>query len=721
MPDTLAVPLTDSALFECLARVFGFRSFRPGQEQVIEAVLADRDVLAIMPTGGGKSLCYQLPAVYRPGLTVVVSPLIALMRDQVAQLREMGVPVGSLNSGNDDEENRATWRGVRDGQLCLLYLAPERLVQPTTLELVRGAGVRLVAIDEAHCVSQWGHDFRPEYLALQDLGDWLPGVPIMAVTATADAATRADIAGRLFPRDPMIYVAGFDRPNLTLAMSAKSDGRRQVQSFVNRHRGESGIIYCGSRKKTESLAETLSQQGLPAIPYHAGLEPDVRSTNQARFSREPGCIVVATIAFGMGIDKPDVRFVVHADLPKTIESYYQEIGRAGRDGLPAETLTLYGMDDIQRRRRQIDESEIPDEQKRIERQRFNALMALCEAPRCRRQILLAYFGERTDPCGNCDLCLKGVETVDGTTAGRKALSAIARTGERFGTEHLVSILLGEATDAVQRFGHDRLPTFGVGNEHDRNQWRSIFRQLYAAGHLDLDIVERGRWLMTGQGRELMRGRLSFEMRRDMWDGASGTAERKKKQKSGLPALPQTPLQPADKELMAALKTLRLSLAETGKVPAYVIFPDSTLYEMVRRRPGSLEALHTIPGVGETKLARYGAAFLAVLEEHGADRGPLPAAEADAALDGLSRAEFERLAEAVAAVVPVARTWADVQNGLAGHDLRYTESGTGVALHRLSTGERLCAASKVGPGYGELVRHLGAPMPGHRNLGVDNRR
>lgn len=606
------MPLSDPTLYECLRRVFGFPGFRPGQDKVVEAVLAGRNVLAVMPTGGGKSLCYQLPAVFRGSLTVVVSPLIALMRDQVASLREMGVSVGSLNSGNDGAENeRVIWK-LRAGQLRLLYLAPERLVQPHTLDLVRKAGVGMVAIDEAHCVSQWGHDFRPEYLELQQLSEWLPGVQVLAVTATADAATRADIAQRLFPQPPTLFVAGFDRPNLSLAMAPKANAKRQVQSFVARHRGECGIVYCSTRRKTEELADALAEQGFPAVPYHAGLEPGTRSAHQDRFSRDAGLVVVATVAFGMGIDKPDVRFVCHADLPKTIESYYQEIGRAGRDGLPAETLTLYGMDDIQLRRRQIEESEAPEEQKRIEKQRLNALIALCEAPRCRRQTLLAYFGERTEPCGNCDLCVNGVESVDGTMEARKALSAIARTGERFGTEHLVAILLGEENENIKRYNHNALPTFGVGKDRDRSEWRSIFRQLYAAGHLDLDIVQHGRWTMTATGRDLMRGKISFEMRRDVMEEAKErTGGSKSKAKSSLPAN-KIILTAEEEVMMAALKQVRLQLAQDAKVPAYVIFHDATLLEMIRRKPRSLSELRTVPGVGESKLNRYGAGFLSVL-------------------------------------------------------------------------------------------------------------
>ncbi len=414
-----------------LRDTFGFDAFRPGQDEVVEAVLSGKDVLAVMPTGSGKSLCYQLPALLRDGLTVVVSPLIALMRNQVAALRAFGVPAASLNSSNDPEDNREVLLNMESGRLRLVYIAPERLARPDTRALLKRSNVSLLAVDEAHCISQWGHDFRPEYLALGTLPQDLGGVQTIALTATADAATRADILERLFREPPTIFVHGFDRPNLRLAMRAKASARKQVMDFVLAHRGQSGIVYCSSRRQTEQLAEALCGAGVSALPYHAGLDSAVRSRNQDTFLQEDGVVVVATIAFGMGIDKPDVRFVCHASLPKNIEGYYQEIGRAGRDGLPADTLTLYGLDDIRLRRTQIEESEASDEQKRVERQRLNALVALCEAPRCRRQTLLAYFAEKTEPCGNCDLCIEGVEVVDGTIPAQKALVGHRADGRAF--------------------------------------------------------------------------------------------------------------------------------------------------------------------------------------------------------------------------------------------------------------------------------------------------
>ena len=463
-----------------LRRVFGFSGFRPGQAEIVAAVADGDDVLAIMPTGGGKSLCYQLPALLRGGLTVVVSPLIALMRDQVAQLRGYGVAAAALNSQTDPEDRRETLAAMRAGTLRLLYLSPERLAAGDTAALLHEANVGLLAVDEAHCVSQWGHDFRPEYRAIGALAAALGGVQTVALTATADEMTRRDIAERLFPAPPRVFLRGFDRPNIRLAMAPRTDGRAQLLAFLEAHPGESGIVYCQSRKRVDETAAFLERRGFRALAYHAGLEGEVRARNQDAFLREDGLIVVATVAFGMGVDKPDVRFVVHLDAPKNIESYYQEIGRAGRDGLPATTLTLYGNAEFRQYRQWIDESEAPDEVKRVEHRKLSALTALCEAASCRRVALLAYFGETAEPCGNCDLCLGTVETTDGTVLVQKALSAMVRTGEVFGAEHLISVLLGETNEKIAARGHDRLPTFGVGRDLTRNAWRSVFRQIEAA-------------------------------------------------------------------------------------------------------------------------------------------------------------------------------------------------------------------------------------------------
>lgn len=586
---------------------FGFDSFRRGQDEVVEAVLSGDDVLAVMPTGSGKSLCYQLPALLRDGLTVVVSPLIALMRNQVAALRAFGVSAASLNSANDPEENREILSQMERSTLQLVYIAPERLARADMRALLKRSNVSLLAVDEAHCISQWGHDFRPEYMALGTLQEELGGVQTIALTATADTSTRNDILERLFRAPPTVFVHGFDRPNLRLAMRPKASARRQVMDFVKQHPGQSGIVYCSSRRQTEQIADDLCGKGVAALPYHAGLEAGVRSRNQDTFLQEDGVVMVATIAFGMGIDKPDVRFVCHASLPKNIEGYYQEIGRAGRDGLPADTLTLYGLDDIRLRRMQTEEGDASDEQKRVERHRLNALVALCEAPRCRRQTLLAYFGETSQPCGNCDLCIEGVEVIDGTIPAQKALSAIARTGQRFGTEHLVSLLCGDETDAIRRFGHDQLPTFGVGKEQPKNEWRSIFRQLYAAQVIALDISNYGRWTITPEGRDVLKGKSGVELRKQDLTSA--------KSKGRSASAPAESLSDADMALFEALRARRRDIAREQAVPAYVIFPDRSLAEMSRVKPGSLAELGDVHGVGQAKLSQYGDVFLGVIREY----------------------------------------------------------------------------------------------------------
>jgi ATP-dependent DNA helicase RecQ len=588
-----------------LRTVFGFDGFRPGQDDIIGTILNGDDVLAIMPTGAGKSLCYQLPALVGNGLTVVVSPLIALMRDQVAQLTNYGINAAALNSSNDPAEQRRIFDQLRDGDLRLLYLAPERLARPDTVDLLRSAGATRLAIDEAHCVSQWGHDFRPEYLALGELRRELGGIQTVAFTATADAATRADIIARLFDIEPRVFIGGFDRPNLMLAMAAKNSARKQLLEFLSARKGQSGVVYCASRQGCEDLAETFNAAGHRALVYHAGLDKNLREANQDAFLREDGITMVATIAFGMGIDKPDVRFVAHADLPKSIEAYYQEIGRAGRDGLPADTLTLYGLGDVRLRALQIEDSQASDEQKRVERAKLNALLALCEAPRCRRQTLLAYFGETSEPCGNCDLCIHGVAVYDGTIDAQKFLSAIYRTGQRFGAEHLINILVGTESDAVLHHGHQQLPTFGVGRERTREQWRSILRQLYAAGLVTQDLSEFGAWRLTEEGGNVLRGRARIEIRLD--------ALRPREKKKARNAVAQLPAD-YDSDLLAALKKLRRELAADQGIPAYAVFPDRTLMELAARRPLSLDEMRGIHGIGESKLARYGEIFLEALLE-----------------------------------------------------------------------------------------------------------
>jgi len=598
------------AAHEALHRIFGFADFRPGQAEIVQAVLAGEDVLAVMPTGSGKSMCYQLPAILRGGLTIVVSPLIALMRDQVRQMQGFGVNAGALNSSTDEAERQRIHRDLQQRSLRLLYVAPERLVRPETIAMLRRASADSLAIDEAHCVSQWGHDFRPEYLALGDIRAALGGLPTLALTATADRPTRADIAQRLFAAPPREFIRSFDRPNLHLMMQPKDNARRQISDFIAARRGLNGIVYCSSRRRTEELAEALAAMGHRALPYHAGMEQAVRDANQDVFLREDGVVMVATVAFGMGIDKPDVRYVCHADLPRNVEAYYQEIGRAGRDGLPAETLTLYGLDDMRLRRMQIEAGEMGDERKRIERQRFNALVALCESPRCRRQTLLSYFGETSGPCGNCDLCQEGIERVDGTIVAQKAMSAILRTGQMFGSEHLVHLLTGKSTDAMLRHGHDQLPTFGIGTEHDADGWRGVIRQIYAAGLIDLDISGHGGWFLTDQGRAVLRGQAQVELRRGELK-ARGSRNGRRTAVAGT-----GDLSVADQQLLAALKDLRRSLAVSLQQPAYVVFSDRTLLDMLQRRPASLRQMQDVHGIGQAKLERFGQVFLDVLLAHG---------------------------------------------------------------------------------------------------------
>jgi ATP-dependent DNA helicase RecQ len=602
MPDLVAAQ-------NLLRTVFGFAEFRAGQRDIIETILAGRNVLAVMPTGSGKSLCFQLPAVMRDGLTIVVSPLIALMRNQVAQLKSYGIAAASLNSFNDFDENRTILEEIARGELRLAYVGPERLARAETMALFKRANVSLVAVDEAHCISQWGHDFRPEYLMLSSLHNELGSVQTVAFTATADAATRADIETRLFKEPPRVFVHGFDRPNLRLAMSARDNGRSQLRRFIAMHRGESGIVYCASRRKTEEVAAALRGEGVSALHYHAGMGPDERVRYQDKFLQENGVVMAATIAFGLGIDKPDVRFVCHHDMPSNIESYYQEIGRAGRDGLPADTLTLFSTGDIALRRRQIDESNASAEQKLVDRLRLNALVALCESPRCRRQTLLSYFGETgIAACGNCDVCTGGVAVIDGTIAAQKAMSAIVRTGERFGTEHLISLLLGDETEAIRNYRHNALPTFGVGKEFSRRDWRSIFRQLYAAGLVSLEITGYGRWTVPPAGWAVLRGKAKVALRKDAVTAPRAGRQAGRKAASPTLGAPDG----ADHALFDALRACRQDLAKARAVPAYVILPDRSLLDMARRKPATLAELAGIHGVGEAKLRQYGERFLSVI-------------------------------------------------------------------------------------------------------------
>ena len=602
--------LLDSAR-ALLHSVFGFNAFRPGQEEIVRAVLDGENVLTVMPTGSGKSLCYQLPAIARPGLTLVISPLIALMRDQVRALTAAGVAAGSLNSSNEPTENARVMSLLRSEELKLLYVAPERLSRPDMVEMLADSNVVMMAIDEAHCVSQWGHDFRPEYLTLGNLARQIGGrLQTMALTATADGPTRGDIVDKLFSESPRTFVRSFDRPNLRLAFKPKDRSSKQVLAYVREHAGESGIVYCSSRRKVEELAEVLKKDGVNALPYHAGLDKSVRDRNQDRFQQEDGVVMTATVAFGMGIDKPDVRFVCHADLPGNVEAYYQEIGRAGRDGLPADTLTLYGMGDMQLRRMQIEQGDSSDERKRIERQRLNALLALAEAPRCRRQTLLAYFGEASETCGNCDLCMEGVERYDATVEAQKAMSAIVRTGERFGLEHLIAIVTGDATENVKKFNHDKLPTFGVGKDRKPAEWRSIFRQISAVGLIAQDMMEHGRWWVTDEGWKILKGEGRIELRKDLATSSAKGSRRDRKA-----AVASAITSEADGTLLDALKALRSKLAKAQNVPAYVVFSDRTLVELATHRPASPAAMREIHGIGDAKLERYGTSFLDVVRSH----------------------------------------------------------------------------------------------------------
>ena len=599
---------------ETLSEVFGFSGFRPGQEEIIADVLGGRDVFAVMPTGSGKSLCYQLPALLRDGLTLVISPLKALMRDQVSQLSMLGVAAATINSANSPGENAEAEDRAREGRLSLLYLSPEKAVRQASLDWLAGARVSLLVIDEAHCVSQWGHDFRPEYLQLGALGPQLGNPQTMAMTATADRATRAEIAEKLFAAPPKIFVAGFDRPNIRLEMAAKAGSGRQLMGFLARHRGESGIVYCASRKGTEVLAAALVGDGFDAVAYHAGMEDGRRNAAQDRFQREDGVVVVATIAFGMGIDKPDVRFVAHADMPSSIEAYYQEIGRAGRDGLPAEAFALYGLADIGLRRRQIDDGDASDERKRVENQKLGALVGLCEAPTCRRQTLLAYFGETTEPCGNCDLCTGGAKREDASVEAQKVLSAVLRSDERFGAGHIVDILRGAETEKIKRNRHDQMKTFGVGRESPAEHWRTLILQLSAAGHLELDLTRYGALRITPSGREVLFGRAAFERRKPTLKGRRPAAKARLK-------APPPEAADFDPGLFEALRTLRTETARRLNVPAFHVFPDRTLREIAARRPATLAEMAAVHGIGAAKLEKFGQAFLDVVKDAGTQAIP----------------------------------------------------------------------------------------------------
>ncbi|MDR3498728.1 MAG: DNA helicase RecQ [Parvibaculum sp.] len=592
-----------------LKDVFGLPSFRGQQGDIIRHVVDGGDAVVLLPTGAGKSLCYQIPALCREGVGIVVSPLIALMRDQVEALRQSGVRAAALNSTLTPEEAQAIRIELAAGRLDLLYVTPERLVSDGFMGLLSRLQPALFAIDEAHCISQWGHDFRPEYLQLAMLKERFPGVPRLALTATADPQTRDDLIHRLQLDDARVFSASFDRPNIRYTIVRKDNAKTQLKEFLRAHKDASGIVYCLSRKKVEETAEWLTAQGIKALPYHAGLDRSVRDANQDAFLKDEGPVLVATIAFGMGIDKPDVRFVAHLDLPSSIEAYYQETGRAGRDGLPSDAWMAYGMGDLTLRRRMIDEAASPEDVKQVERAKLDALLGVCETTACRRQTLLAHFGEHhAGGCGNCDTCLSPSETWDGTEAARKALSAIYRTGQRFGAGHVIDVLRGNKTEKVERFGHDGLPTFGVGKDIDVKGWQSVFRQLAARGIIAADHAAFGALKLEEKARPILQGQEPVEFRRDL-----APTGRRRQAKGGDIEISASP---EDEALFQALRSERLRLAREQGVPPFVILHDTSLREMARRKPSALDEMTDIPGVGGAKIARYGEAFLAVVAQHG---------------------------------------------------------------------------------------------------------
>lgn len=602
---------------EVLRTVFGYEQFRGQQQQIIEQLISARDVLVLMPTGGGKSLCYQIPALVMDGVGIVISPLIALMQDQVTALHQLGVKAAFLNSTLSAEQVRATELQLQNGELDLLYIAPERLVNPRTQALFGRIKIALFAIDEAHCVSQWGHDFRADYLQLCVLHQQFPQVPRIALTATADERTRQEIITRLALEQAQLFVSGFDRPNIRYRIVLKDNARQQLLSFIRaEHAGDTGIVYCLSRKKVEETADWLTQKGIKALPYHAGMSHELRQKNQHQFLMEDGLIIVATIAFGMGIDKPNVRFVAHLDLPKSVEAYYQETGRAGRDGLPANAWMAYGLQDVITLRQMLASSSGDEAHKRVEYHKLDAMLALCEMVSCRRQALLAYFGdELKQGCGNCDTCLEPVASWDGSVAAQQALSAIYRTGQRFGVTYLIDVLLGKSDERMRQFGHDKQSTFGIGKALDEKQWRSVFRQLVAKSLVEIDFEGHGSLKLTDACRPVLRGEQTLMLRKDVKTDKT-KRERAEKRPFG---------QGADSELWNALRAKRRELADQQDVPPYVIFHDATLMAMLEARPRNHQQLACISGIGERKLELYGDDFLAVLAEFGEDQ---PASAAD---------------------------------------------------------------------------------------------
>jgi ATP-dependent DNA helicase RecQ len=595
-----------------LKDIFGYDNFRPGQMEVVEALLANTHTLAVMPTGSGKSLCFQIPALLKGGLTLVVSPLVALMEDQVAALELAGVEAETINSSRERGDNVEAWRRVTDGQTRLLYLAPERLMTDRMLSALSQLPINLIAVDEAHCLSRWGPSFRPDYEALVRLRDLFPGVPIAALTATADKSTQDDIAAKLFGGAGKIFVSGFDRPNIRLGVAMRSDAKHQLLDVVKAHAGESGIVYCLSRAKTEKMAAFLNENGVKALPYHAGMTAQARSQNQTAFMMETsGVVIVATIAFGMGIDKPDVRFVCHTDMPGSVEAYYQEIGRAGRDGKPAVAHMIYGLDDLRMRRMFIDQENGDAEHKRREHKRLDALISYCESPECRRHALLAYFNEvqsSSTGCGNCDICLDPPEMMDGTEAAKKLLSVIIGTGQVFGQAHLIDVLRGVNTEKIRSFSHDQIPSYGTGRDLDKNTWRSIVRQLVAGGYLHLDVAGHGGLSLHTKGQALLNGDRDFNYRKDV---IKSPAKKKSPRAARAAAENLTSEQNA---LLTGLKEKRTELARLRKVPPYMIFSDRSLEDMAQYQPQDETAFADIHGVGAAKLKDFAADFISVVSQ-----------------------------------------------------------------------------------------------------------
>jgi len=591
---------------------FGYPSFRHHQADIIQALINSEDAMVLMPTGGGKSLCYQIPALVREGVGIVISPLIALMQDQVSALTQLGIKAEFLNSSQDTASQRKIEQALLKGELDMLYVAPERLLSSYMLELLDKANIALFAIDEAHCVSQWGHDFRREYQQLRILHERYPGIPRIALTATADQRTRQEIITQLQLQDARLFVNSFDRPNIRYTISEGQNGRERLWRFIEtEHVHDAGIVYCLSRKKVEAVAEWLSKKGRIALPYHAGLPSEDRARHQQRFLREEGVIIVATIAFGMGIDKPDVRFVAHLSLPKSIESYYQETGRAGRDGEPADAWMAYGLQDVISLRQMMQDTDAEEQYKRISQQKLESMLGLCEITSCRRQSLLDYFDEKmSTPCGNCDTCLSPPETWDGTESARKALSCIYRTGQRFGVNYIIDVLIGKEDERIQSNQHDQLSTFGIGQEHAATEWRAVFRQLIAMGFVDADAESYGALKLTEKARPLLRGEYTLLCRHQSRPETSKRDTHNKK---------QSRLHSADEELFNQLRDKRLAIAQEMGVPPYIIFHDSSLQQMASERPACLADMSHISGVGEKKLTRYGQDFLDIILQN-----PLPA-------------------------------------------------------------------------------------------------